>query len=408
LVKPQETPEARKTANISPNGAALKAFLDKVYEDEQLAAEHYALILWGHGPELLIQPTAGTVTGSNNSMYITPQDLRDALELSKPRGNGHLDIIGFDACFMSMFEMAYELKGEQAKYMVASQDEVPDASFPYDCLVKLFRKEGNEPLDALLKKGLSAYVGSYEDCICNNNTGMRPVTLSVLDLGNSDDLKTAVSSLACALLKAKDEADLAELLIEARNSSQDYAGGLYVDLHDFCTKLSGQLNQPNAGKKWDAIQRACQKVLSALTKGTSNLILDNSAEKHGAGISIYLPYLTDDQYAQVSRPLVKGGTGTRGGKGFTDMLNGAATEYLLCVRRGLILDTESYYEGLQLAKDTHWYDFIAEQWTKALIKNSPADLDYHYSAQQAWMNVCRKPIEMEKSLDERALVETCA
>ena len=29
--------------------------------------------------------------------------------------------------------------------MVASQEEVPDASFPYDNLIELFRKHGNEP-----------------------------------------------------------------------------------------------------------------------------------------------------------------------------------------------------------------------------------------------------------------------
>jgi hypothetical protein len=186
---------------------------------------------------------------------------------------------------------------------------------------------------------------------------------------------------------------LADLLIGARSLSLDYAGGLYVDLNDFCTRLSGQL--PNAGEKWEKIQLACREVLTALTKGKPNLILDNSDQKNGGGISIYLPYLTNPQYAEVSKPLVKGGTGTRGGKGFSDMLNGAATEYVMCARRNLILDTENYYANLLLSK-THWYDFIAEQWTRALIKNAPADLDYHYSVQQSWINVSRTPIDTAK------------
>jgi hypothetical protein len=95
----------------------------------------------------------------------------------------------------------------------------------------------------------------------------------------------------------------------------------------------------------------------------------------------------------VQRPLVKGGTGSHSGKGFTEALNGAGIEYLMSVRRDLILDTESYYPDLQFNEDTHWYDFITEVWTRALIKKVPADLDYHYSAQQSWINVCRKPVE---------------
>jgi Clostripain family len=317
-------------------------------------------------------------------MYITPKNLREVLKDWEDRTGIHLDVVGFDACFMSMFEMAYELKG-RTDYMVASQDEVPDGSFPYGNLVELFRKVG-EPVDSLLKEGLRAYVDNYADCICNNATGMRHVTLSVLDLEKCGVLRQPIDSLASALLDAKGDPGLADLLVEARNLSKDYAGGLYVDLGAFCKNLSTLLAQ------WKGIQGACENVRTALTKGKANLVFDNSAKEFGSGISIYLPYLTNQQYTQVSRPLVKGGTGTRGGKGYTDMLNGAATEYLMCARRSLILDTEGYYPGLLLAKDTRWYKFIAEQWTDALIKTAPADLDYHYSAQQAWINVSRARI----------------
>jgi hypothetical protein len=395
--KTASTPEK---ANMSQK-EVLQGFLNEVYKNPQYKADHYALILWGHGPELLLQPGASNPTGDRR-MYLTPEALGDVLR--KSLNGRQLDIVAFDACFMSMFEMAYELKG-LAKYMVASQDEVPDASFPYGDLVKLFRRYGNGPLPSLLEDGLKAYVGAYADCICNVNTGMRPVTLSVLDLENSDDLKDAVTSLACALLKAKSEAGLADLLMEARKSSRDYATGLYVDLHDFCTKLSGLLNQPDAEKRWKEIQGgcrkeiqgACGKVLKALTKGKSKkLILDNSDEKNGGGISIYLPYLTDPQFDQMNRPLVKGGPETHTGKGFGQVINGAATEYLMCARRELILDTESYYDDLSSAKATHWYSFITDVWTDVLIKTAPADLDYYYSAQQGWMNASRAPIDAAK------------
>jgi hypothetical protein len=383
-------------ANLSEK-EALKEFLQWGYR--KCKAKQYALILWGHGPELLFQPTPPNPTGDSNSLYLTPMQLRGALEDCRPPGRSRLDIVGFDACSMSMVEMAFELQG-LADFMIASQDDVPDLSLPYDNLIELFRRDGNRPA-SLLKGGVEAYVSAYQDCICNANTGMKPVTLSVLNLKECGALESAVGTLACALLKAKDEACLADMLIAARESSHDYAGGLYVDLHDFCTNLARQVKQLNAKDKREDIQRACRSVRDALIKGTSNFILANSSNKRGHGISIYLPYLTDAQYAEVSKPLVKGGHGTNGAKGYSDMLNGAATEYLMCTRRELILDTESYYERLEMAKATHWYDFITELWTRALIKTVPAMLDYHYSAQQSWINVSRKPINTAKVCPEK-------
>jgi len=102
---------------------ALKSFLNWVYTNEKCQNEHYALILWSHGPELFLQPPPGNPTGDPASLYLKPQDLREALTSCKPPANCHLDIVGFDACSMSMFEMAYEIRG-LADYMVASQEEI--------------------------------------------------------------------------------------------------------------------------------------------------------------------------------------------------------------------------------------------------------------------------------------------
>jgi hypothetical protein len=235
-----------------------------------------------------------------------------------------------------------------------------------------------------------------------------------------------VDSLAGALLKAKKEADLPDLLIKARSLSQDYASGLYVDLYEFCLQLSASLGGNPFGWK-EEISCACADVLKALKisqTGDSLILANGSVDKSGNmipinsvhtkshGVSIYLPYLTEDQYTAVSKPLVKGGVLTHGGKGYSDILNGAATEYMMCARRNLILDTESYYERLLLAKETRWYDFIAEQWTRALIEKVPAELDHHYSAQQSWMNMTREkvgaatPCPPEKSVTPEA--ELCA
>jgi len=95
---------------------------------------------------------------------------------------------------MSMFEMADEIRG-LADYMVASQEEVPDPSFPYDSLVKLFRRYGNKT-ELLLKHGVRAYVRSYQDYVCNAITGMKRVTLSALRLASFPSATWSKSALS--------------------------------------------------------------------------------------------------------------------------------------------------------------------------------------------------------------------
>lgn len=401
---------------------ALISFLKWAYGHEKCKADKYALILWGHGPELLLQPASvqqvndscAEPQNGGHGLYLSPQDLRQALEEGIPEDKRKLQIIGFDACSMSMFEIAYEIR-DQVEFMVASQEEVPDPSFPYDSIVQKFRHQGTN-LAGLCSDGVYAYVHAYQDYICNAATGMKRVTLSALRLNDCEPLRKALERLACALWNAKEDPGLPALLVEARQCARDFAGGLYVDLYDFCKKLQrlvllslpekpkakvdqdkaprdGGAGEPNGNgpADWTARRRdiecACNLVINALVENFANgLVLANSsADNRCHGVSLYFPYLSDQQYAQVRQPLVKGGTDTIG-KGFSAVMNRAASSLLMCVRRQLIVDTEGYYEDLELSQDTGWYRFIAKQWSNILVQLAPEDLDILYSAQQSAVN----------------------
>jgi hypothetical protein len=111
-----------------------------------------------------------------------------------------------------------------------------------------------------------------------------------------------------------------------------------------------------------------------------------------------MPYLSNDQWVGISRPMIKGGDGSAGGKDFSGVLNEASPQQLLCERRKLIEETEQYYEALQLSQDTGWYRFIVEQWTRILVTIAAKNLDVLYSAEQAALNACRtKPVEVKPS-----------
>lgn len=388
---------------------ALIDFLQWAFEQKELDADYYALILWGHGPELLMQPPAGS--GHNDiSLYLTPADLRIALQVVAPLPNQkkYFDLIGFDACSMSMLEVAYELR-ECAAYMVASQEEVPDLSFPYEAIVPMFRKKGTD-LEALLRAGVYTYIRTYVDYINDATTGMRPATLSALRISRCDPLKEALRRLSCALHAAQKQPGLPSLLLKAREAARDFVSGLYVDLYDFAAGLITVLDagacayrRRNSKQRvvatdpedWQhSICQACNDILALLEEDSEGegdlLVLANCSEDETChGLSLYMPYLSNDQWMGINRPMIKGGDATRGGKDFSAVLNDASPQQLLCERRELIADTEHYYETLQLSQDTGWYRFIVEQWTPILVTIAAKNLDDLYSADQAALNACR-------------------
>src|SRR5262249_28753031 len=97
------------------------------------------------------------------------------LEQAKRSLKKKVDVIGMDICNMNMIEVGYELRGV-ADFLVASQDSVPDASWPYDRLLnELLANPAIQPrnLAALVPK---VYKVAYNDYF------NEPVTLSVLDL----------------------------------------------------------------------------------------------------------------------------------------------------------------------------------------------------------------------------------
>lgn len=393
---------------------ALASFLTWAYAHKDLCdAQYYALILWGHGPELLFQPPSSQVPpdpcgdpgDDNNGLYITPIELREALEAGIPQKDGEPDpdkapkIIGFDACSMSMIELAYEIRG-YAEFMVASQEEVPDLSFPYDTLVAQFRNA--KSAEALCKDGVRDYVLAYQDYICNVDTGAKKVMLSAVRLGKLDDLSEALKELADALYKSRTEPGLPVLLITARQNSKGFAGGLYVDIFNFCDNLRGALRSCNqiCDSFTNDLEQACDDVCDALSDENGCILANQTTdlfESHG--LSIYFPYMKDDELDAVQQPMVKGGTDTIG-KGFTSILNRAAPNVLLCARRQLIIDTEEYYGDLALSVTTCWYRFIQQVWSRVLTATLPHELDLRYSAQQSAVNLQRTLALLDDEDDE--------
>jgi len=341
---------------------------------------HYSLILWGHGTELLLDRDPGTA----GERYLTPAKLRSALENTKFNKDNKLDFIAFDACSMSMVEVASALQG-CAQYMIASQDEVPDVSFPYARILEGLKGRGGDPkaVSELIPK---IYVESFRDYLVTRRNGVKEIMLSSLDLANIEKITEPVSTLAGLLLQSVAVKDLSNAIVEARRDAHDFVLGLFVDIYDFCEKLPVSLDRNNCGDKeyCEALKNACKQVRDVIDNREyviANVTRPNVEDCHG--LSIYFPYsVENDVTEQTQRLLGEAETGV-----VKLILAKGGGDNTRKARNGRIVELESDFEKLPFFKNDGWGAFIKEGWSVVLARKFPHELDLHYSAEQVAQNL---------------------
>src|SRR5215813_11735603 len=283
-----------RTNMIDPK--TLTAFIKWVYTQPRCKAKRHCLILWGHGPELLAEPApAGKspklkapVAGGSKGLYLTPPQLRQALESAQTgRQQPMFEIVGLDACSSSIVEIASELR-TYAQFMVASQEDVPDMSFPYQRLLQRFRTS-EEDVRGICKIGVEGYLRNYQDYVFGAGTGTSKITLSTLNLKNLDSITSPIEDLAKALLSAisRNSGAMGRLILKARKKAHGFVAGLFVDIFDVCDKLIKGLRTMKITDH--KLRSACERVLSAFApKNSSPCILANATLNHSQcnGLSI--------------------------------------------------------------------------------------------------------------------------
>ena len=426
-------PPARVSPVDMAEPEALREFIDWAYQ--QRKAPHYCLVLWGHGPELLTGDHPNLADGQKAKKFLTPSDVREAVAGTRLIEDGcKFDIVAIDACNMSMVELACELR-KYAEFMVASQEEVPDFSFPYDKLLTLGPAKVRDEIAGVCREIPGRYIAAYRDFILTKATQTKSITLSSLSLKDVGAVTNLLGQLAHACMAA-DEATR-RAIIEARANSKDFVLGLYVDVLDFCEQV---LFRKNVAPE---IRSICDQLRRAIQPGRENaLVLANEvAEDFGSavpqnrrchGISVYYSFLnysanthadenvrgigmrdrsdagnrsypqgtrgitSSTSTADIGAPVPRGmATGTRGGpdvlsrggpdvrprggpdvlsKGGPDVLSKGGPDVLSKMRRQRIEETEQYYAGLEFSKETQWDKFIRHCWSRWLVEDVEAKL----------------------------------
>lgn len=296
---------------------------------EEYPADKYMLVLWNHGTGIIdpygrrqfdtnfmfhynaetnnfeLDRTIGFIDliealddrgicwDDSTGNYLTNQKLEQALnEIVTNQLKGQkLDIIAFDACLMSMLEVA-EITKRYAKIQVSSQEVEPGPGWKYDEALSIFNTSNPDKKDVAINI-VNAFAKAYKPN--GNHPGFIDFTQSALDLTAIEELEKNVNELADILIRAldSDKALVYKNMIgnsRAKKNLTHFNEPTYVDLHHLYTNLLKNLRENF--KSLDLLNMQLLRCLESglgLFKKVVIHSVSGSNLPHARGISIFFP-----------------------------------------------------------------------------------------------------------------------
>jgi hypothetical protein len=243
-------------------------------------AHHYALVMWDHG------------NGWNKRSLLETSDDEDGLKsFSSDQTSGHhisvaegqyasalsqiaatigrpLDLIGFDACLMAMWEVA-EASAPFGRLLVASEETEPSSGWDYDGFLPALLAKPTMPAAELAKQIADTYLWN----------GYTSSTMSAIDLSTIPALESAMTTFADALIDSLPtfRGQLALLQV----GTGGFTGKGHVDLSDFANRVSTASTAPAALKQAALDLLAQLKVSVAYSRAQRDY-------SYAKGMAVYL------------------------------------------------------------------------------------------------------------------------
>ena len=233
-------------------------------------AENTILIIWNHGVGW--KSVADDNTGYD---YLTMNEIRDSFE-----GNS-VDLIAFDACSMSMFEVAYELRNN-ARYILGSEEYEPLNGWTYDQIIPEITSSF-EP-ETAAKNIVDAYVEAYRQ---GEYTGFS-ITYAAVETKELEELYDALERFSEELeINMPFEWDA---INEARGETERYEEADFLDLYHFADLIEQKVET-------ETLKEAARDVKEAVTRVIlyeQNWYCDRECSsarsvENAHGITIYFP-----------------------------------------------------------------------------------------------------------------------
>ena len=193
-----------------------------------------------------------------------------------------IDVIGFDACLMSMLETAYAFR-HLVSFLVSSEELEPGAGWDYVPIIRSLVSQPKMSSAQLAKLIVAAYKDRYGDY---HNT-----TMSITDLNKVDAIADSVSRLGDTLTSL---AMHQRPLIENSRSKLASFGAdrgvpTSIDLATLTVQLSRDIADPDTAHAARDVQDALKQAI--LLQYASSV----AAQKTGAtGMAIYFPSSIND------------------------------------------------------------------------------------------------------------------
>jgi hypothetical protein len=242
-------------------------------------AEHYALILWGHGWGWRVSlPKSSPIKENYQINNVCPDQDGNALENVELKQalnyihnyilNKKIDFIGFDACLMQMLEVEYLAK-IYAEIMVGSEDIEPLTGWMYEFPIHLIVQNSKMSAADLGIHFVDFYGGR---------------TLSTVNLNIIDNVSEKLDTLCCGLLKNMDYQKIR--LAREKTQTYDYPEVRgQIDLYHFAENIKIQY-------QGTTIEQAANELMNTITFGDGRAVLFSKSIPdlpNTHGIAIWFP-----------------------------------------------------------------------------------------------------------------------
>ncbi len=207
------------------------------------------------------------------------RDFLDNFELKRALNDvGHrIDILGMDACLMSMAEICYQLR-QSVEITVASESQTGLEGWPYESFIrKLVQHPSMSPRD-LARIIVEDYKSMYQ------KLKRKKASLAACNIAHVELIRTRVNKLAEVLLSNLNQNHVLAAITHARSRvwTDDVVNS--IDLYDFCQLLASTSDNAD-------VSEACLAVTEVLSKDDfifSRCRVGKEAT-HCNGLAIYFP-----------------------------------------------------------------------------------------------------------------------
>ncbi len=247
-----------------------------IWAIQNYPARHYALIMWDHGGGWKSDQPKNPITkgfsnddhGTAYEISISNGDYASALQGITQALGRKIDIVGFDACLMGMWEVA-EASAPYANYLVASSETEPGSGWAYHGFLPGLVSNWQMSPEEL---GTSIVDAFYNESTSDS-------TLALTNLDTMGELASAMTDFANALMA---HSDLYSQIDSVRSATQSFYLSEFRDIQDFAERVGAMSGVPS-----DLATAA--NALVAQLQTTITYSRAQSGYPGSNGLSIYFP-----------------------------------------------------------------------------------------------------------------------